>query len=358
MFPSNASYYGVNRGLSQWTGEPNPLAYQIKVANEIHMNLHLAGQLAGLGEAIPDRVMDAGGGGVGDMVGFMRLDPVTASSSTQRYTTWLQDEYRQALIDASVDISSITQSFSEPTADIRWSVVEEVVYSPRLGANIDRFFENVNLANMHVQNGLDAIGRREDSIKINAIFGDATEGKNRAGQSFTTISWAPDASGTNGMKLFSSDASGLTANKISDVVEWFIRRGVDPSELVAIIGSKQLADMKLPSTTNLLINRDYIGTPGLRNYTVPPGTFGIGEWRVVGSVPGHASESAILPVDNNERRCIFMRRDALKVDRRKGPMPTFHTEWLHQDTSYMRITTLLGAVRIEEDLVVEVRCQE
>ena len=349
----NASLFGQNRGAQSWTNESGPINYLLKVSNMVTMNLQIMGsQLAGIFMTDPDTA-------TGDMFGYKTVDPVSAVTDTTRYPVTMLKAMYDALIAASVDISGFASYYSEPTAKIRWAFRQMTKYRPILNPDIDQFMAEVSLNSRHVQNGLMAIGRQEDQIIMDALLGPAVEGMVRPGQSQTSIAWAPDVAGTNGMTLIPVDGVGLTDTKINAVCAHFLNKGVPPQSLVAIISAMQLKDFMTTSDINTFhLSKDYVNAQPMMNYAIPDGYMGVGKWVVIGNDPGVTTENSVIKKTGSTRRCVFATRNAMAVTPRRTLGPKLYEKEELDDAVVASMKSFIGGVRLEEKRVVEVHCME
>jgi len=348
---TNASLYNQNAGTPAWTGEINPEFYATSLASQIHMNVqHRGSMLAGVFREEPK---------TGEINYFRRIDPTSARTSTTRYKQLYPKQHYDALAAASVDMSN-ADYYDELTGDKRLVVPTHHYIYPLLSTDWDEYYMDINPDSEKVLNSAYAIGRQEDRELItNGVYGTAVEGHGISGAAQTSIPWDPSTtdSESNEQYLIGADGVGLINGKIKKVTQRFMDLGVSMEDIVGVITPRQVTDFI--EDTNKFLSRDYISSSPVMSYVIPPGYLGIGRWIVIGRYPGN-NEAAVVPLaaGTNERRCFFASRRGIAKGRWRNMAPVVESVPTMDDAKVAKIKTITGSVRMEEKLLIEVRCDE
>jgi len=347
-----ASFYGQGHGDQLWTKEIPPEFYVQRIAQMIYNMLHIQGsQLLRW-----VRVEPMGG----EKTGFRRRQPLSTSRVTNRYRMQVTKPFYDFMAAVAASTSTTTEAlaaleaFQQPTGDIRWCYPQIIKYNPVIGTVWDPLFGPITPSNEFVQEGIGAIGRAWDRVIVDAFFGNAIEGHNAAENTtgaLSTVEWSESNSDCTILK----PTGGLTRSAIQKVAEFFDDRGIpnDPSQRIAIIGVKQKQDILNSSE---FTSTDWRASRPLENNEIG-GLMGF-TWVVIGNDLGVAGEDELLPKISGLRRCIFTSPRTLGF----GIWDRFQSRAYEiENNDFAKaiwISSTVGATRIEERTMVEVRCQE
>jgi len=179
-----------------------------------------------------------------------------------------------------------------------------------------------------------AMGRKMDDVIIAAMFGDAKTGKD--GSSTTSF--------PSGNQI-ASGSGGLTIAKLVEAKQKLDENSVDPSiARYIVVSPKQISDL-LNSTT--VTSADFNTVRALSTGTIS--NF-VGFEFIV---------SNRLPVDgSSDRRVFAWAQDGMKVALGKEPQARIDVRADKSYATQVYYCMTMGATRMEEEKVIEIKCSE
>lgn len=203
------------------------------------------------------------------------------------------------------------------------------------------------------------LGRKIDDIIISAALGTASAGK----EGELSVAF-PDAQVVAAFDGTTTTGVGLNVKTLIAIKQKFLANEVEPGDLYIVVSARQLSDLlNEDKVTNsdyaaikALVNGDvdtFMGFKFIHSERLPvtaTTTTYVATSGAIGSGSGSLSSGA--------RRCFAWKKDGLLlsiasgVDTKMDPIPEkFHAVQILAKLS-------MGAVRMEEEKVVEIRCKE